>query len=314
MTPEILLVSNNTQDIQFWSQVASRAGLPLTQATDAKSISGILDRNDRALIFWDAQCPKLRELVSLIQERGTPHNVFAITDEKVSHIPELFLPPVFAHHLYRRYVSPADFLCAKLIERAISKSPFSLEDFLKGPMTFSFRSSLSHSLEKYDRVEQVQQLLIENGVIPKLAGLGADATDELLMNAIFDAPWEEGKGHYRRSLNRADGFELSPKEKVEIEVGITPELVGIRICDQFGSLRPDKIIGKLGANFSSSDYIAPINDPGAGLGIYKIVQSALTLIFVVHPGARTEAIVLFSNKKSYRDVRMGFCFFSLISC
>jgi hypothetical protein len=135
------------------------------------------------------------------------------------------------------------------------------------------------------------------------------------MNAIFDAPFDPAQGGaYRRAYDRGAGFKLSSRETVELEIGACDEYVGITVSDQFGSLQRESVLKHLGLDHTSRgvSYQVKEGDSGAGLGLYKINQLAMALLFATEPGVRTEVSVLFKRAKNYLDFRMGFCFFSIM--
>jgi hypothetical protein len=311
MQSSVLLISRHDRDRPFWKSVAEANQLGFREETDPSEIEALLSAFPKTIVIWDAEAPALRALESLLIKYARPEHTFAVTNEVINQSPELFRPPAFAHHVYRRYDSLANILCNRLIEKLLAEDPFGFLNALPG-VTATHQVTLKNSAEKQQTVENLSQFLEAQGVISKLSRLAADAIDELIMNAIFDAPWTESDGYYRRTLDRAASFDLAGRESVEIDISVTKDLVGIKVTDHFGSLRREQILKSLGKNLKTSAYDPPVGDPGAGLGIHKINQSSMTLVFASKPQVRTEVLVVFPNTQSYREMKLGFCCFSVV--
>lgn len=310
MAPQLLILSNKQNDIDFWQRVAEREGLLAKILVEMKDIVKIIRENPDSLILWDAECETLRGLEQIFADLGLGARVFVVTDGPAKNHPNLFQPPAFSHHLFRRYDENAEFICSQLIKTSLLPQQSNIDRYFRDILT---RKSfiLTHSGQKQAVVDQIVGIMVHNGVTHRIAEIGADAIDELLMNAIFDAPRNEAGEHYRRKIERHIDFELSPREIVEAEVVIGSELIGFRVVDQFGSLNRDSTVRCLGKNFDVDDYVVSDADPGAGLGISKLMKSALSLAFYVNPGVSTESIALIGNSRSFRKVRESFCFFSV---
>ena len=65
-------------------------------------------------------------------------------------------------------------------------------------------------------------------------------------------------------------------------------------------------------NYEKQDYKMRDTDPGAGLGLYGVLQSGLSLLFITRPASRTEVILFFPVLKSFKNFRTSFRFFSFI--
>jgi hypothetical protein len=311
MNSQLLVLSNQSKDIEFWRQIAEKEGLGFRATLQLKEIERLVRQQPDALILWDGQCEQLQGLDRVLLEAGVGARVFVVTDGPARSYPHLFAPPVFSHHLNRRYDESAEFLCTQLIRKVLG-TPAPFESYFKDVI---IRKSviLTHSLQKGQVIEDFYKTLIENRVIPRIAEIGADAADEFLMNAIFDAPRDSQGLHYRRKLERDANFRLTFEETVEIELVISHEFIGIRVIDKFGSLDPNSAKLSLGKNFDNQGYELPIDDPGAGLGLLKLSKSAMSLAFFVNPGHRTESIAIFRNTRKFSDLRQSFCFFSVQS-
>src|SRR5262249_23345514 len=129
---------------------------------------------------------------------------------------------------------------------------------------------LTRSTHKRAAIEAIQNHLQKQGVRGRLAALVAQATDELILNAIFDAPLDNHGSSLRHTLSRDSDFELAEREQVEIEVGSSGSYMGVSVTDQFGTLKRKTILNALNTNSKTQ-----------GLGLYKTLNSGLSLAFSV---------------------------------
>jgi hypothetical protein len=308
----ILIISTEQTDLEFWRGIASKGSMGFQCETEPQKVKSYLTANQGSLVFWDPSCANaMAQIGDVLRDHSQPSHVFVITAEPVNRQPQLFAPPVFSHHIYRRYQDPASFIYSKLIRLAFATRNFGIEQYF--PEKFERVSmKIEHSRDKTKVLAEIREFLDTHEVSSRISSLGVDAADELIMNALFDAPFEEGKGEYRRHASRDAAFDLTPKEHVQVEVGLCPEFIGIQIADNFGSLTRKSILKHLSKDYHAIDYQAPVDNPGAGLGLHKLNQLAMALLFVTDPKVRTEVTVLFGNAKSYREFRLGFSFFSIM--
>jgi hypothetical protein len=98
--------------------------------------------------------------------------------------------------------------------------------------------------------------------------------DELLMNALLDAPGPGGVAH------------------AQLQWGCDDRVLGVSVADTFGSLRQRDVIANV--RRARRERGRPQTEsPGAGLGLYLVLANVASLIVNVEPGCRTEVVCLF---------------------
>jgi hypothetical protein len=113
----------------------------------------------------------------------------------------------------------------------------------------------------------------------------------------------------RRLQPRSDDFELGKNELVQMEIIFSEEYVGVCVTDQFGALEREIVMRLMGKNYRSGTYTPKDNQPGAGLGLYGIIEMGFSLIFVVKAGSRTDSMLLVpTGGGNYKNFREGFQF------
>ena len=119
--------------------------------------------------------------------------------------------------------------------------------------------------------------------------------EEMLMNAIYDAPVDrEGKPVYNH-LERNVVVTLKPEEQGTFRYACDGAFLAIAVEDPFGALDRSTILNYLERCFSEgvTDTL-PESKGGGGNGIFQIIQSSSLVIFNVQPSTRTEVIALFN--------------------
>jgi hypothetical protein len=102
-------------------------------------------------------------------------------------------------------------------------------------------------------------------------------TDELLMNALYDAPFSEEKGYlYEQTPRNAP---LKMEKPVELSVSSVEGYLKIRVTDFYGSLSKSKIMYHLTRRFDDTKYQINQEKAGAGLGIAQSFQKGANLHF-----------------------------------
>jgi hypothetical protein len=127
-------------------------------------------------------------------------------------------------------------------------------------------------------------------------------SEELLMNAIYDAPVAGGRASFE-SLPRTAVISLKEDEYATLQYGCDGKLFGISVSDPFGALKRDKLFQYLKKVLMRRDSSTLIDNKkgGAGLGIFKILYSSHALVCNVKPRCHTEFIALVDINDQLRD-------------
>jgi hypothetical protein len=120
----------------------------------------------------------------------------------------------------------------------------------------------------------------------------ASVIDELLMNALHDAP---------RESKPVLALEPSaPQDKrAVLRWASDARTIAVSVGDAFGALRQRDVIDHV--RRARDERGRPeLGEPGAGLGLYLVLANVASLIVNVDPGHRTEVVCLFDLAKNER--------------
>lgn len=161
---------------------------------------------------------------------------------------------------------------------------------------------LTHTEDKLFIMEEIQSWLTDQGTLPKdhIEALMV-ILDEMTENSLYAAP-RDGKGvaYYVKGESR----ELSAHEEVRIDIALTPDLLGLMITDNWGTLTPGVFLKNI-AHAMEKGVEAGIG----GVGLYMMWRLSDYLQIRVHPQKRTQVTTLWDIKSTVdMDVDSGIQF------
>lgn len=181
------------------------------------------------------------------------------------------------------------------VSKLLSKNIFGLEKYLTWGVDIQTKPVFS-SAHRADAISDVDDYFSRLGIRSANRDRVRVVLEEMLMNAIYDAPVNaEGESVYNH-LNRSVEVQLSAKEQGIIRYATDGILLGVAVQDPFGSLKPSTILKYLEQNYSNPhhDINQSMGKGGAGRGLHQIVENSDLVIFNISPGERTEVIALFN--------------------
>ncbi|HRK02727.1 MAG TPA: hypothetical protein PLH57_08690, partial [Oligoflexia bacterium] len=281
---KLVLVSSGPEDLDFALKVCQRFRIQLAVPKSWHELLETLSESYSTYIFWALGDLELHDashpfFIGAIEEALTgqvdPSRVFALTTKPIHHYQDMFekFPTIkgrFQHNLIRNYPPGCEILYARLLEYCSAPEPSGLQK-LFDPTTKIQRLALKNSSQKNSAVSALEKTLLKTGFDERIASRIAQATDELLMNAIFDASRDSSGVANRQMLDRRVHFAFGPQEPVEMEFGLNQEYFAICVTDHFGSLKKETLFKFLHQNYQDKDYQLRKYGPGAGLGLYGIV-------------------------------------------
>ncbi len=159
--------------------------------------------------------------------------------------------------------------------------------------------------DKRSAVDQVAAFAKESGARRKILGRIENVADELLMNAIYDAPAAARAGATGDQDNLK--FEVGPGQApnakpATMTFGCDGRFFGISVVDHYGELRKKSILDNL-LRARASGGRPRAGASGAGLGIFFVLASASRYIANIQQGVKTEVICLFDMRLTGREAQ-----------
>jgi len=179
-----------------------------------------------------------------------------------------------------------------------------LERFVAGPDHLLIggrgvaRVALLASSEKRSaRLARMDEFFSKHNVSERTVSTILDVSEELVMNALYDAPSESG--YFSRPRQRLENVELPVELACEICYGVEDEMVFVRVRDHFGSLSRARLIEVL-ARCNSQSVALDESRGGAGLGLWRVFSAASMISITVTQERLTDVVVGIATTKQGR--------------
>ncbi len=178
---------------------------------------------------------------------------------------------------------------------------FGLEKYLAWGVLVREREVLTYD-DKRDALVDLADYARVTGARRQVVSRIESVADELLMNAMYDAP--AIRFGVRPSIHERTRARLGPlgDQPALLRFAADGRWLAVSVHDNYGELRKEAILDNLAR--ARAERGSPQTDPsgrGAGLGLYFILASVTRFIANVCPGHATEVICLFDLKATGRD-------------
>ncbi|MGZ3817943.1 MAG: cyclic nucleotide-binding domain-containing protein, partial [Bdellovibrio sp.] len=135
------------------------------------------------------------------------------------------------------------------------------------------------------------------------------AAEELLMNAVYDAPVNiNGKALFNH-FSRKSEIKLDTHQQSILSYASDGVLLAVSVKDPFGALTKDIIIDYLLSCYNGQAGTLNTGKAGAGRGLHQIIEAADITVFNVKKGVRTEVICMFHTDGQKREAQPSFHYF-----
>lgn len=185
--------------------------------------------------------------------------------------------------------------CQKLFRREI----FGIEKYLSTWGIQINEHELGGTDDKRAVIGELEDYLDEIDCYGAIKNAVLLVADELMMNAIFNAP-RDTDGNPKYSNRHRESLELEPSERVTFRYACDGRNVALSVSDKFGSLDREVIVKYLQRCFSGDPAEMEEKRAGAGLGLYMVFNSITQLTFNIQAGVSTEVIALFYVRSGAR--------------
>jgi hypothetical protein len=176
----------------------------------------------------------------------------------------------------------------------LSGDIFGIERYLpEGTPVHYFR--LNNFEGRSQAIDTVLEFAEESDIRKRLRqGIG-QVCEELLMNALYDAPVDETGQQVFAEVDPHDRVESCSPRPVSIRYAATETQFAIAVRDRYGRLAKNTIIAYINKCLNSPNQIDR-KAYGAGLGLYLVANAAASYIVNVAYDIATEVICTFDRK------------------
>lgn len=124
--------------------------------------------------------------------------------------------------------------------------------------------------------------------------------EEMLMNAIYDAPVDQGGKSLYNHVSRKDDIILKPEQFSRFEYCTKNNIVAISVTDPFGGLTRETLVNYLDSCYKgqAGSLNKEHEKAGAGRGLHMIVENADLTVFQVKRGFKTRVVSYFWQREN----------------
>jgi hypothetical protein len=166
------------------------------------------------------------------------------------------------------------------------------------------KASLRDSSHRARRIEAIAEFAQSNGASLTTTDRVRDISEELLTNALYDAPSER-----RGVIDRTRRVVLPKGQRCAITYGTSSQTFYVRVRDPFGTLTRTRMFDVLARCATRREVGFDTTRGGAGLGLWRVFNSASLIVLQVQPGESTEFLVGVDRRRGGRSGRAIHLFF-----
>lgn len=179
------------------------------------------------------------------------------------------------------------------LSKLLNRDFFGIDKYLTWGMDVQYRT-VNDSTQRENIRDQVYKYFKTMGVRSTVLDRVNTVAEELLMNAIYDAPVDGTGNSLFNHLSRQQEVKLDTHQSSIFQFASDGVHLAIAVRDPFGSLTKDVVVDYLLSCYGGRAGTLNDNKGGAGRGLHQIIENSDVTIFNVKGGVRTEVICLFN--------------------
>jgi hypothetical protein len=298
-SPEIMFLWGDGQERRSLYKVLASTGATVGHA-ESLAPGVLLDQCKLVVLDYDALRSTATTVMRHLSSLESPPPVLVVTSSR----DKTDLIELFSHNALTNLVAKNDDLLADelivTVQKIINNDIFGIEKYLTwGVHTFEY--VIASSEGRQAPMNALRSYLESLGANRRLIGLAESVADELIMNAVYNAPADDAGRPKYASRSRTEQVSLAPPEHVRFTFGSDGRYLALCVSDRFGRLATETVRQYLRKCFVGGEGQIDAKQGGAGLGLYVIFQSLNQFIINVAPGRQTEMIGLLDISGSFRD-------------
>jgi CheY-like chemotaxis protein len=189
---------------------------------------------------------------------------------------------------------------------------FGLEKYLSWGVEVK-EHTLVDASDRQDLIKQVSADVHLAGLGARVAAQATLIADELLSNALYNAPVDDQGVHYRGTEVRHGSRALTGREQVRLRYACDARYFAIEVTDNFGSLDRKTILRCLSKAGGRAPEKVSMETRGAGIGLATVYGTCNHLVFNLDPGKRAEVIALIDVRFRPAELTNAVCSFGVFA-
>ena len=285
--PSILVVHPDRKTQRIVQRILGVMRYSIDIADDLEQGLRLLQNLNPILVVVDASAvtaPQMIEFFAQARTRGAEACMTLLGGASADQVPKILNMGAVTNLL----VHPMPVLAEELTitaEKLIRNDIFGAEKYLLWGTAIT-ETIITRGSQRTELVHALSAEIKSRGQSARVASMAMLVADELISNAIHNAPCDAAGVFYRRDLARDQEIELDERHRVSYRWGCDARYLAVEVTDPFGSLDRETILAALAKSNVRE------TGEGAGMGISLAYRSCDHLVFNLAPGKRTQIIGL----------------------
>jgi hypothetical protein len=289
----VLAISPDPDRLRRLAEVLEDAGADVDRVVDASLLDGPIPH--RFIFFaWDGNLTELEQFLPRTRQRA--HITAIVPKASLTSLITMLADPRCNHVLcgdLSRQGSEAEQGLRITAHKLLTGDIFGIEKYLpEGTPVSYFR--LRDFQGRGTAIDTILKFAEERGVRRQVRSAIGQVCEELLMNALYDAPVDaQGNPLFAEVDPHARVDSTSPRP-VSIRYAATDDQFAVAVRDRFGRLAKNTILAYINKCLHSTQQIDR-KTYGAGLGLYLVANAAAGYVVNVAHGMATEVVCTFDR-------------------
>jgi hypothetical protein len=147
-------------------------------------------------------------------------------------------------------------------------------------------ATLRDSAKRWRRLDAILERATAAGASERVGERIREVAEEMVTNALYDAPAER----HQRASDRSVRTVLEREEACTITYGASGKMFFVRVRDPYGALRRERLCSVLMRCAPDREVAMDSSSGGAGLGLWRIFKIASLVLVQVQPQVCTEFV------------------------
>lgn len=247
--------------------------------------------HDLVFFVFDADRKDLRSLLENVRDKS---QVVAVVPSgtDLSTMAFLVADPRCNHVVQRDGEKSLDRIVITA-RKLLSGDLFGIEQYMPGAEVHYLR--LRNYKGRSQAIDEIVSFAEASKVRRQVRQNIAQVCEELLMNALYNAPVDDYGRPMFANVSPKERLDLDSPRPVSIRYAVNDETFGVAVRDRFGTLTKETVLRYIHKCLHSRQQIDG-KTLGAGLGLYLVASRTREYVINIAPGIATEAIALFAKR------------------
>jgi hypothetical protein len=284
----ILAISHDLERLRRLVGTLERAGAEADAVRDPSGVEGEVIPHRYIFLAWDGSLEALHHLLPRVRQKA--HIVMIVPKASLGQLTQFLADSRCNHVLVGDETDRSVFITA---QKLLTGDIFGIEKYLpEGTAVNYFR--LRDFQGRSTAIDTILQFAEERGIRRQVRSAIGQVCEELLMNALYDAPVDESGNQIFAEVDPHDRTETMSPRPVSIRYAATETQFAIAVRDRFGRLAKNTILAYINKCLHSAQQIDR-KTYGAGLGLYLVANAAAGYVVNVAYGMATEVVCTFDR-------------------